>query len=69
MDLFEIKEEHLNTGLRGFPVGTVRTSQVSPTEGVSYVGRPIAELAEKDPEEVIYLLLNKELPSAEQLTV
>ena len=52
MENFEITEGHLNTGLRGFPVGTVRTSRVSPTEGVSYVGRPIAELAEKDPEEV-----------------
>ena len=68
MENFEITEGHLNTGLRGFPVGTVRTSRVSPTEGVSYVGRPIAELAEKDPEEVIFLLLNKRLPNDELST-
>lgn len=68
METFEITEGHLNTGLRGFPVGTVRTSRVSPTEGVSYVGRPIAELAEKDPEEVIFLLLNKRLPSTDELS-
>ena len=65
--LFSITEAHLNTGLRGFPVGTVRTSRVSPQEGVSYVGYPIADLARLDPEAVIYLLFNKELPSDEQL--
>ena len=51
--LFNITETHLNTGLRGFPVGTVRTSRVSPLEGVSYVGYPIADLAQLDPEAVI----------------
>jgi citrate synthase len=66
--LFSITEAHLNTGLRGFPVGTVRTSRVSPQEGVSYVGYPIADLAQLDPEAVIYLMFNKELPNAEQLT-
>ncbi|MFT5681656.1 MAG: citrate synthase [Myxococcota bacterium] len=65
--LFSITEAHLNTGLRGFPVGTVRTSSVSPTAGVSYVGYPIADLAALDPEAVIYLMFNKELPDAEQL--
>jgi citrate synthase len=65
--LFTITEAHLNTGLRGFPVGTVRTSKVNPEEGVSYVGYPVADLAQLDPEAVIYLLFNKELPDAEQL--
>jgi len=65
--LFEVTEANLNEGLRGFPVGTVRTSAVSPTEGVSYVGRPIADLAEKDPEEVVFLLLNKRMPEADEL--
>ena len=65
--LFEITEKHLNTGLRRFPVGRVRTSRVDPAEGVSYVGYPIADLANLDPEAAIYLLYNKELPSdAEQ---
>jgi len=67
MALFEINEKNLNTGLRGFPVGTVRTSCVRPQEGVSYVGYPIKDLAYLDPEAVIYLLFNKELPNEEQL--
>ena len=66
--LFTITEAHLNTGLRGFPVGTCRTSLVDPNEGVSYVGYPIAELADREPEEVAYLLLHRELPTSAQLT-
>ncbi len=65
--LFEITEKHLNTGLRGFPVGTVRTSRVDPNEGVSYVGYPIGDLASLDPEAVIYLLFHKDLPTDAQL--
>lgn len=65
--LFEILEEHLDTGLRGFPVGTVRTSAVDPVEGVHYVGYPIEDLAYIEPEAAVYLLFNKELPNAEQL--
>lgn len=65
--LFQITRKHLNTGLRGFPVGTVRTSKVDPLEGVSYVGYSVKELAFQDPEAVIYLLLHKDLPNAEQL--
>jgi citrate synthase len=66
--LFEITEGHLDTGLRGYPIGHVRTSSVDPDKGVSYVGYPIAELAFKDPEEVAYLMLHRELPNAEELT-
>lgn len=66
--LFEITEKHLNTGLRGFPVGHVRTSRVDPMEGVSYVGYSVKELANLDPEAVVYLMFNKELPNAEQLS-
>ena len=65
--LFEITEKHLNTGLRRFPVGRVRTSRVDPQEGVSYVGYPIADLANLDPEAAIYLLYNKRLPSADEM--
>ena len=61
--LYEIHESQLDTGLRGFPVGTCRTSAVSKEEGVSYVGYPIAELAGLPSERVIYLLLNKKLPT------
>lgn len=65
--LFELKTGHLNSGLRGVPVGTCRTSAVDPERGVSYVGYPVAELAQRDPEEVAYLLLHRDLPSAEEL--
>ena len=64
--LFELTSSHLNTGMRGIPVGTCRTSFVTPTEGVHYCGYPISELASKLPEDVIYLLFNKELPNPEQ---
>ena len=52
--------------MRGVPVGTCRTSFVTPTEGVHYCGYPISELAMMSPEDIIYLLFNKELPSLEQ---
>lgn len=65
--LFQITTAHLNTGLRGFPVGTVRTSKVDPMLGVSYAGYPVAELAYLDPEAVVYLMFYKELPTDEQL--
>ena len=64
--LLEVTSNHLNTGLRGVPVGTCRTSFVTPTEGVHYCGYPIAELATFAPEDIIYLLFNKELPAPEQ---
>ena len=64
--IFELKNNHLNTGMRGVPVGTCRTSFVTPSEGVHYCGYPISELGSMEPEDVIYLLFNKELPSPEQ---
>ena len=64
--LFELTSSHLNTGMRGIPVGTCRTSFVTPTEGVHYCGYPISELASMLPEDVIYLLFNKELPNSDQ---
>ena len=64
--LLEVTSDHLNTGLRGVPVGTCRTSFVTPTEGVHYCGYPITELASFAPEDIIYLLFNKELPNAQQ---
>lgn len=64
--LLEMTDEHLNIGLRGVPVGTCRTSFVTPTEGVHYCGYPIRELASFEPEDIVYLLMNKELPNAEQ---
>lgn len=64
--LLEMTKEHLNIGLRGVPVGTCRTSFVTPTEGVHYCGYPIRELAGFEPEDIVYLLMNKELPNAAQ---
>jgi citrate synthase len=66
--MFAVHSSHLNTGLRGVPVGTCRTSFVTPTEGVHYCGYPIAELARHSPEDVVYLLFNKELPTPSQST-
>lgn len=64
--LCEVTENHLNTGLRGIPVGTCKTSFVTPGEGVHYCGYPIRELVDFSPEDIIYLLFHKELPSSEQ---
>src|SRR5688500_3863579 len=65
--LFAITKEHLDTGLRGFPVGTCPNSHVDPVKGLFYGGYPIPDLADRSPEEVIYLLLKRELPDAAQL--
>lgn len=54
--LFEIKKEHLETGLRGFPIGYCTTSTVDPVKGLFYGGYPVDELAAYEPEHVIYLL-------------
>ncbi len=64
--LFTISENHLDTGLRGIPVGTCLTSYVDPIEGVHYVGYPVGDLADLEEEDVIYLLLHKTLPSAKE---
>ena len=64
--LFEITSSNLNSGLRGIPVGTCQTSFVTPEEGVHYCGYPISELAMLAPEDVIFLLYNKELPDLDE---
>jgi citrate synthase len=65
--LFEITKDKLETGLRGFPVGYCPTSTVDPQKGLSYMGRPISELASWRPEEVIYLLMHKKAGSAAEV--
>ena len=67
--LLELTEEHLDIGMRGIPVGTCRTSSVSPDGGVHYVGYPIAAVADKDPEDIVFLLFNKRLPTEEESIV
>ncbi len=64
--LFNVLESNLDTGLRGIPVGTCQTSYVDPIEGVHYVGYPVEDLVNLEEEDVIYLMLFKELPSPEQ---
>lgn len=54
--LFEVTSDHLETGMRGFPVGFCTTSSVDPQKGLHYMGQPIAQLADWSPERVIYLL-------------
>lgn len=65
--LFEIFESHLDSGLRGYPVGTCMTSAVSAEKGVSYGGYPIVELARLPSESVIHLLFRKRLPDEGEL--
>ena len=65
--LFQITRDVLDTGCRGVPVGYCSTSEVRPMEGLYYRGYPINDLAEKDPEAVIYLLYWGELPNASEL--
>ena len=64
--LFEVRQSHLNTGLRGYPVGTCHTSAVSAELGVSYGGYPVAELARLPSESVIFLLHRKRLPTDQE---
>ncbi len=54
--LFQITKDHLETGMRGYPVGYCTTSYVDPQKGLFYCGKPVAELAYAQPEDVIYLL-------------
>jgi citrate synthase len=56
--LFEITTDHLETGLRGYPIGYCNTSTVDPVKGLFYVGKPVSELASRAPGEVIYLLFH-----------
>ncbi|SCA62885.1 Citrate synthase, peroxisomal [Chlamydiales bacterium SCGC AG-110-P3] len=65
--IFEITDEHLETGMRGFPVGYCTTSTVDPQKGLYYMGRPVAELAGWRPEQVIYLLYKGEVGSAKDV--
>jgi citrate synthase len=64
--LFTISEKHLDSGLRGIPVGTCLTSYVDPVEGVHYVGYPVGDLSNLEEEDVIYLLFHKKLPNDEE---
>ena len=64
--LFEITEDQLETGLRGFPCGYCTTSYVDPTKGLFYAGKALSTLATKSPEEVLCLLYFGREPSDEE---
>jgi citrate synthase len=66
--LLEITKESLETGLRGVPVGYCTTSAVEADKGLFYVGEAVEDISDRDPEDVIYLLLNKKWPTREQKT-
>ncbi len=65
--LFQITEQNLETGLRGYPCGYCTTSFVDAQKGLFYVGRPLSELSESSPEDVISLLYHgREISSSER---
>lgn len=66
--LFEITEDLLESGLRGFPIGYCTTSDVQPSKGLFYIGQPVEELAFIQPEEVIYLLYYGKKATPDELT-
>jgi citrate synthase len=65
--LFQITKDHLDTGLRGFPVGYCTTSYVDAQKGLFYVDIPIEKLAHLQPQEVIYLLYFGKQGSPQQI--
>jgi len=54
--LFQITQDQLETGMRGYPIGYCSTSFVDPIKGLFYRGKPISELCLWEPERVLYLL-------------
>lgn len=54
--LFEIREENLDTGMRGFPVGYCTTSDVDPYKGLYYTGSPVSKMTDQEPISIIYRL-------------
>jgi citrate synthase len=64
--LFQITKANLDTGLRGFPVGTCVTSTVHPEKGLFYADLPVHKLASWIPEEVIFLLYHGREGSKEE---
>jgi len=52
-------------GMRGVKAMVCDTSEVPPDQGLLIRGTPLAELTDRTPEEIFYLLCTGELPSAE----
>ena len=66
-ELLMITKEHLETGLRGYPVGYCTTSSVDSERGLFYRGHPVTEMVEWDPIEVIYFLYHGAVPTDREL--
>lgn len=67
--LFEVTSEHLETGMRGYPVGYCVTSSVDPKKGLFYMGKPLSDMAKSSPEEVIYLIYHGKEGAEEEIKV
>lgn len=65
--LFEVRRENLESGMRGYPVGYCTTSSVDPDKGLFYRGKPVSEMSDWDPLDVVYLLFNGHTGSKEEL--
>ncbi|MGE3953838.1 MAG: citrate (Si)-synthase [Parachlamydiales bacterium] len=65
--LFEITENELETGLRGFPIGYCPTSYVDPQKGLFYADHPISECAHWEPAQVLHLLYHGKEGSAAEV--
>ncbi len=66
-ELFTITDQHLDSGLRGYPIGHCVTSYVDPEKGVFYCGHPIASIYDKEVEEVMFLIMHGKLPKHSEL--
>lgn len=65
--LFEITEDNLESGMRGYPVGYCVTSFVDPEKGLHYGKHPVSEMADHQPQEVIYLLYHGKEGSTDEV--
>ena len=65
--LFQITKEHLDTGLRGFPVGYCTTSTVDPHKGLFYGSQPVSSVDNWEPERVMFLLYSGHEGSPQEL--
>src|SRR5512139_3114270 len=63
----DVTLEQAYGGMRGVKSLVCDTSEVPPDKGLIIRGIPVAKLTEKLPEEVLWLLLTGELPSAEEV--
>ncbi|MEN3026931.1 MAG: citrate (Si)-synthase [Chlorobiota bacterium] len=62
----DIRVEQVIGGMRGVPALLCETSLVIPTEGLRIRNIPIADLADRTPEDIFWLLCTGELPSEEE---